>query len=96
MRRITHIATVANLLYGTAFITALIFQCIPVHGAWTRWDGTVPAKCINANAVGWTSAAVNIVLDVVIIVLPLPELTRLAMSWEQRIHILVMFSLGFL
>jgi hypothetical protein len=96
LRRITHVATVVNLLYGTAFITASIFQCIPVHAAWTRWDGTVPAKCINANAVGWTSAAINIILDVVTVIIPLPELTRLVMSWEQKIHILVMFSLGFL
>ncbi|KAH6704158.1 hypothetical protein BKA61DRAFT_560083 [Leptodontidium sp. MPI-SDFR-AT-0119] len=96
LRRITHVATVVNLLYGTAFITASIFQCIPVHAAWTSWDSTVPAKCINANAVGWTSAAINIILDVVTVILLLLELTRLAMSWEQKIHILVMFSLGFL
>ncbi|CZT53512.1 related to integral membrane protein PTH11 [Rhynchosporium secalis] len=95
-RRITHVATVGNLLYGTAFITAAIFQCIPVHAAWTRWDGTVPAKCVNANAVGWTSAAINIILDAVTVMLPLPQLTRLVMSWEQKIHILIMFCLGFL
>ncbi|KAK0113101.1 hypothetical protein ONS95_014805 [Cadophora gregata] len=96
LRRITHVVTVVNLLYGTSFMTASIFQCIPVHAAWTRWDGTVPAKCINANAVGWTSAAINIILDAVTVILPLPELTRLVMSWEQKIHILAMFSLGFL
>ncbi|KAH6712154.1 hypothetical protein BKA61DRAFT_633583 [Leptodontidium sp. MPI-SDFR-AT-0119] len=96
LRRITHVATVVNLLYGTAFITTSIFQCIPVHAAWTSWDGTVPAKCINANVVGWTSAAINIILDAVTVILPLLELTRLVMSWEQKIHILVMFSLGFL
>ncbi|XMA13694.1 hypothetical protein WAI453_006485 [Rhynchosporium graminicola] len=95
-RKITHVATVANLLYGTAFITASIFQCIPIYAAWTRWDGTVPAKCVNANAVGWTSAAINIVLDAVTVILPLPQLTRLVMSWEQTIHILIMFCLGFL
>jgi hypothetical protein len=85
-----------NVLYGMTFIFASIFQCIPVSAAWTRWDGTVRAKCINANAIGWTSAAINIVLDAVIIVLPLPGLTRLVMSWERKIYILVMFSLGFL
>ncbi|CZT07021.1 related to integral membrane protein PTH11 [Rhynchosporium agropyri] len=95
-RRIAHVAMVANLLYGTAFITASIFQCIPVHAAWTRWDGTVPAKCVDANAVGWTSAAINIILDAVTVMLPLPQLTRLVMSWEQKIHILIMFCLGFL
>ena len=84
----------ANALYGTAFITASIFQCTPVHAAWTRWDGTVQAQCINVNAVGWISAAINILLDAVTVVLPLPELTRLVLSWKQKIYILVMFSLG--
>ena len=85
---------VVNVLYGTAFILTSLFQCIPVNAAWTKWDGTGPAKCINANAIGWTSAAINIVLDTIIIILPLPVLTRLVMSWERRIYILVMFGLG--
>jgi hypothetical protein len=83
-----------NVLYGTAFILTSLFQCIPVHVAWTKWDGTGLVKCINANAVGWTSAAINIALDAIIVILPLLELTRLVMSWERRIHILVMFGLG--
>jgi hypothetical protein len=41
-----------------------------------------PAKYIDANAVGWTSAAINIVLDAITIILLLSELTRLVMSWE--------------
>jgi hypothetical protein len=83
-----------NVLSGMAFIFASIFQCIPVHAAWTRWDGTVQAKCINVNAVGWASAAINIILDAVIIVLPFPELIKLMISWEQKISICIMFSLG--
>ena len=94
LRRITYVIIVANVLHGTAFITAAIFQCIPVHAAWTRWDGTVQAKCININAVGWISAAINIILDVATVVLPLPELAKLVLLWEQKIYILVMFSLG--
>jgi hypothetical protein len=83
-----------NVLYGTAFILTSLFQCIPIHAAWTKWEGRGPAKCINANAVGWTSAGINIVLDAITIILSLPELTRLVMSWERRIYILVMFGLG--
>jgi len=96
MRKTTYAILVVNILYSTAFITVSIFQCIPVHAAWTRWDGTVPARCINVNSVAWTSAAVNILLDAVTVVLPLPELARLVLVWEQKMYILVMFSLGFL
>jgi hypothetical protein len=85
---------VGNIVYGTTIVFVSVFQCIPVQAAWTRWDGTVPAKCINANALGWTSAAINIVLDVIIHALPIPRLAKLAMSWERKIHVLLMFSLG--
>ena len=83
-----------NIVYGTVFVLVSIFQCIPVQAAWTRWDGTVQAKCIDVNALGWASAAINIALDVTILILPLPELAKLVMSWEQKIPILLMFGLG--
>jgi hypothetical protein len=85
-----------SVIYGTTFVLLSVFQCIPVQAAWTRWDGTVKARCNDVNALGWTSAAVNITLDVIILILPLPELARLAMSWKRKIHILLMFCLGLL
>ncbi|CAG8971536.1 hypothetical protein HYALB_00005432 [Hymenoscyphus albidus] len=93
-KRIIYAIIAINIIYSIAFIVASVFQCIPVQAAWTRWDGTVPAKCINANAVGWSSAFINIVLHAIIIILPLPMLMRLLMSWEQNIQTLIMFGLG--
>ena len=85
-----------NTIYGAAFVLLSIFQCKPVQAAWTRWDGTVSANCVNVNALAWTSAAVNIVLDVITVILPLPALTRLAMSQKRKTHMFGIFSLGVL
>ena len=93
-RRIVYTIMAGNIIYGTAFVLVSIFQCIPIQAAWTGWDGTVSAKCVDANALGWTSGALNIALDVIILVLPVPGLTKLVMSWEQKLHILLIFSLG--
>ena len=93
-RTIIYVIIGSNVVYGTVFVFLSVFQCIPVQAAWTRWDGTVPAKCVNVNALGWTIAAVNITLDAIILILPLPGLTKLIMSREQKIRILVVFSLG--
>lgn len=93
-KSIVHAVVVGNTLYGTVFILISIFQCIPVRAAWTRWDGTVGARCVNANALGWTSGAINIALDVIILVLPMPGLAKLVMPWERKIHILMIFGLG--
>lgn len=85
---------VGNLLYGIIFILLSVFQCIPVKASWTRWEGEVTAKCLDANAVGWASAGINIFFDTTILILPLPELAKLVMSYQRKIHILLMFSLG--
>ena len=86
----------ANIVYGITFVLLSVVQCIPVQAAWTRWDGTVSARCIDANALGWTVGAINIILDIIVLILPLPGLTKLVMSRDRKIHILLIFSLGIL
>lgn len=87
---------VANLVYATAYDFLLIFQCDPISGAWRFWDGEFEAKCISINVLGWSAAAINIALDVAVIVLPLPELFRLSLSLRKRLQIIAMFAVGFL
>ena len=93
-RRTVYVVMAGNALYGTAFILLSLFQCTPASGAWTNWEGSVQAKCMDANALAWASAAVNIFFDFVILILPLPELMRLVMPCEQKMRILLVFGLG--
>ncbi|KAI1839353.1 hypothetical protein JX266_014436, partial [Neoarthrinium moseri] len=73
-----------------------IFQCTPIPGAWLSWTGDYEAACRNLNAQGWASAAVNIILDVATVTLPLPELWHLSLSMSKKLQVMLMFSLGFL
>lgn len=82
--------------YMVAFVSVSIWQCIPISGAWTNWDGTFTGHCNNINLQGWTSAAFNIILDLIVIILPLPELWKMKMSIQKKIGIMLMFSVGFL
>ncbi|KKZ68076.1 hypothetical protein EMCG_06288 [[Emmonsia] crescens] len=85
-----------TVAYGTALVLAALFQCNPIHLAWEHWDGEHESyKCSNINLIGWISAAVNIVLDVIIIALPIKQLLGLALSVKKKIHILFMFGVGF-
>lgn len=95
-RRIVYVVIAGNAAYGISFISVSIFQCIPVQGAWTRWDGVLEAKCVNINAVVWTCAAINIALDFLVLILPMRDLARLAMPWDRKIYVLLVFCLGFL
>ncbi|KAG0645125.1 hypothetical protein D0Z07_9202, partial [Hyphodiscus hymeniophilus] len=94
-RSIVYVIMASNIVYGTVFVLLSIFQCIPIQAVWTRWDGTVPARCINVNALGWVSAGISILLDITILILPLPGLAKLVMPCQRKIHILLMFGLGF-
>ncbi|KAI1185377.1 hypothetical protein F5B17DRAFT_408068 [Nemania serpens] len=82
----------ANLI---AFVTASVFQCYPIYGAWTFWDGSFRGHCNNIHLTSWLQAGFNIALDLVVIVLPLPLLSGLSTSIARKFHIIIMFSLGF-
>lgn len=85
-----------NICYAVGYDLVLAFQCSPIDGAWLSWDGEYNAKCISINVLGWSAAAINIALDMATIILPLPELFQLSMSWKKKIQILLMFTVGFL
>ncbi|KAI0841196.1 hypothetical protein F5Y06DRAFT_308112 [Hypoxylon sp. FL0890] len=84
-----------NILYMVTYDFLLIFQCKPIYGAWTFWDGTFEGQCISINILGWSAAAINIALDLSVIILPLPELFGLSLSLRKRLQIIAMFAVGF-
>ncbi|KAI8954434.1 hypothetical protein F4801DRAFT_533184 [Xylaria longipes] len=84
---------IADLL---AFVLSTVFQCSPIYGAWTFWDGSFQGHCNNLHIQSWIQAGFNIALDLVVIILPLPPLAKLTASKRKKIQIMIMFSLGFL
>lgn len=45
---------------------------------------------------GWMAAALNILLDLGTLIVPLPDVYRLSLSLRKKIQITLMFSIGFL
>lgn len=85
-----------NAAYLVVFEVISIFQCTPVQGAWLAWDGTFEATCRDINMQGWAAAGLNVVLDLAVLILPLPELAALSLSLRKKVQILSMFCVGFL
>jgi len=80
-----------------SFLIATVFECWPVDFSWKGWDGEQHwGKCTNINVQGWTNAAANIAMDLVIIALPLPQLVNLHLPLRKKIFVCFMFSIGFL
>ncbi len=92
-------ATIAfDLIWGTAFVFAAMFQCQPFDYFWNMWDTqwreTHPGKCVNINALAWNNAAISLVLDFWMLVIPLYEVFHLQLSIYKKFSISVMFFFG--
>ncbi|CAI6332381.1 unnamed protein product [Periconia digitata] len=81
-------------LHTLIFTVIISVNCLPVTYIWESWDGEHTGKCINLNVFVWSHAIIDIVFDVTIFALPIPELIRLNMSLKKRIMIVAMFSVG--
>jgi Fungal rhodopsin domain len=85
----TTIASVA--ISATVTTLFAIFQCTPIE---SNWNPTLPRKCIDVNTMSVATSAVNTTLDVVIIMIPLPELRTLKLHWKKKVGVFVLFLTG--
>ena len=77
-------------------VLPLMLQCRPLSLAYRGWSNEVSGKCISINGVAWFASVANMVLDLSIILLPVPQLLKLHLSLRKKLQIVLMFSLGFL
>lgn len=96
IRLIIKISCIVTICYWLGFLFAFAFQCSPVSYNWTMWDGEHQGTCVKTNAMVVTAAALNIVLDVWVIALPIPKVLKLQASITTKLQVLLMFSIGFL
>ncbi|KZL79864.1 cfem domain-containing protein [Colletotrichum incanum] len=83
-----------NLAFCVAFTVANLAQCRPFSNAWEAWDGNHPGYCINVYALFISHAAINIALDVWLLVLPVTQVLWLNLRKRQKAEIMFMFGLG--
>jgi hypothetical protein len=95
-RRTTYSIIIASSIAVTALIIASIFQCTPISYSWNEWDGEHVGHCTHVNAQIWANAGINILFDLIVIVLPLPQIWGLKISWDKKLGVLFMFGLGIL
>jgi hypothetical protein len=94
LRLAVYIALAITVASGLAFILVDVFSCAPVSYAWKGWDGQHKGKCINVRIFVWIFACFNVLLDVGVVALPVPEILRLSLRWKQKIPIIFMFTVG--
>lgn len=91
-----HISTTACLVLvnvaGLVFTLMCIFQCRPISQIFSLSPDR--KKCIDIVTLYLVSAPVNILTDLIILFLPMPLLTGLALPSKQKIILIATFALG--
>jgi hypothetical protein len=74
------------------FLVALWVQCIPIS---SYWELTADHRdCIPEGPPLMVQSTLNVVTDFMIYALPIPTLFTLSLPWNQRIGLVVLFSVG--
>jgi hypothetical protein len=91
------VTAVFNALLGISFVIVNLAQCQPIDHFWDSWDGEHDGgTCININAMAWAHAAINVILDIWMLILPAVPILKLQMSRRKKLAFLAMFGVGIL
>lgn len=79
------------IITGLWMVFASFFMCIPIRGA---WDISSPHNCIPKEVLWSLNAALQIITDMTIVILPMPLLAKLQLPRKQKIALILVFALG--
>ena len=89
-RRVSMVViVVCALWFISGFMTAL-FACIPMESIWTN----KPGRCVDPHIFWVAMTAMELLLDIIIMVLPIREILQLHMSIQRKVSISLIFLLG--
>lgn len=80
------------LAWYTVLILTVCFGCRPIQ---YYWDKTIQGGyCVNANDLAYGITAANVIMDLIILLLPIPSLWSLQMPRGRRLCLVFLFLLG--
>ncbi|KAL4947395.1 hypothetical protein BDW69DRAFT_199697 [Aspergillus filifer] len=81
------------VLWSTFAIISGLLNCLPVTKFWNR---ELPGTCLSFEVIWFFNASISIATDLVILLLPVPQLSKLRLPWGRRIALFIIFMLGWL
>ncbi|RDA88517.1 hypothetical protein CP532_6648 [Ophiocordyceps camponoti-leonardi (nom. inval.)] len=82
----------ANLAWFIGIVFGTIFICHPIR---KNWEDSVPGYCGETSSLFMGSSVPGVIIDLFILVLPLPRLLGLRVNLCRKIGIMVVFILGY-
>lgn len=77
--------------HAAIYFFVVVFQCLPVEAI---WDRSVKGHCLNISVIGYTGAGLTILEDVVLVLMPIPELMKLKLGVQKKLGLVLMFTMG--
>ena len=79
--------------YCLGFILRTLLICSPIE---YNWNKNIHGSCGDTNAASIAGGISNMVLDIIVIILPMPMVWRLQMATKKKVIISGIFGLGIL
>ena len=79
--------------YGLASVLGAMLLCVPTHALWNNKGRCMP---MDRNSFWFFNAALNIIMDVSFLILPMPLIKRLQIQRPHKLGLMVLFSIGLL
>ncbi|KZL83885.1 integral membrane protein [Colletotrichum incanum] len=76
---------------GVLYLFLIMFQCLPIQSI---WDLSINGHCMDITAISYTAAAGAILEDIVLLIMPIPELMKLQLGLRKKLALVLMFSIG--
>lgn len=84
------------VIAGLWMVLSGFLFCIPVHDFWNVDYKVHTGHCLPEGPVWYANAAMQIFTDVVILILPMPLLSKLHLPRRQKIGTMLVFGVGVL
>ncbi|KAF3061499.1 hypothetical protein GL218_03013 [Daldinia childiae] len=82
-----------NVIWLVTILLDVTFMCTPIAKA---WDTTLDGHCLNTGRFWMGSGITSLIIDIIILVMPMPMLWKLHMKTIRKIQILGVFICGYL
>ncbi|KAL8962776.1 MAG: hypothetical protein Q9183_005101, partial [Haloplaca sp. 2 TL-2023] len=81
---------IITMSWIVSVILAQLLQCKPVP---KFWDPAIPGTCINTNPLYLSNSITNTILDVLVLLLPIPMIVNLKVNTRTKLVLAAIFSL---
>lgn len=87
-------ATFLAVVYPFIMFVVMALACRPVSFFWTQYEGATDGTCIDYLKFYVIYGGVNLLNDAIVLLVPIPRIIALHLSWRKKISVTGIMMLG--